>query len=520
MAEDVQVQMERLVQIGIALSAERDRARLLERILEEARGLTGADGGTLYSLAGDSLHFEIIINRSLGLHMGGTSGRPIAWPAIPLYVDGQPNRSLVCAYAALTGELASFPDVYVAQGFNFEGTRLWDAQNSYRSQSMLVVPMRSHDGGVIGVLQLINATGPGVGGWAPFNRAHEDLVSALASLASVAIVNQRLIADLGRLFEGLVQVVALTLDEQSPTTANHTQRVTALSLALARALNAADAGPYAARRLSDQELYELRIAALLHDIGKITTPIHIVDKASKLQTVWDRLELIRTRFALIKANLRCAALERRLELSPAGAGARWRQDLDAELTAGQQQLDADFAFLQEMNQSRDYTPTEWIQRARAIAARTYRDDGVERPVLTADELADLSIRRGNLNDGELERMRDHARISLRLLQQIPFPRGLRNVPEIAGAHHEKLNGEGYPRRLAGAQISLQTRMLTIADIYEALTAGDRSYKRARSPEEALRILELMARDGELDADLVQLFIASDAGRAAADPGAG
>lgn len=503
---EMQEHLRRLIEIGTSLSVEKDPNRLLERILEAARGFTGADGGTLYTMDGQSLRFQIVITKSLNIHMGGTSGQEITWPPVPLYADGRPNRAQVSAYAALTGEVVNLADVYEADGFDFAGTRRFDASTGYRSRSMLVIPMQNHEGEVIGVLQLLNAIDERTGQVTAFTAADQEMVSALASQAAVAITNQNLIRDLQRLFEAFVGVVAATLDEQSPATAGHIHRVTELTMALAKAVNHTQNGPYAGVRFNDEELYELRIAALLHDIGKITTPIHIVEKGPKLQAIFDRIELVRTRFQLIKKTAEAECLEKQLHLARRGADAATLAAVDRERQERLQALDEDLAFLEALNVPREFTAPELIERARAIGARTYTVDGVERPYLTDDELGNLCIQRGNITRDELERMRDHARVGIKLLEQIPFTRTLQDVPSIAGAHHEKLNGKGYPLGLTAEQIGLKSRILAVADVYEALTAADRSYKRPRTHEEALRILGFMVKDGELDRDLVDLFV--------------
>lgn len=509
--------LRRLVDIGIALAAERNLDRLLERILQEARALTGADAGTLYLLHDGALHFAIAITASLGVHMGGASGTPITWPPVPLSVDGQANTQNVCAYAALHGETLCFADVYTATGFDFQGTRRFDAGTGYRTQSMLVVPMRDHDQQVIGVLQLINAIDPAHGRVISFQAEDIDLLSALAAHAAVVIDNARLIRDTERLFAALVQVMASAIDERSPATAGHIRRVTDLTVALAEAVAACDTGALAGVRLSPEELDELRVAAYLHDVGKVTTPIHVVEKRTKLEAVFDRAELVRTRFEQIKATARAEALAEKVRLLQAGADAAALAAIDAELERRLAELEDDQRFVLAANEPVEFMPDAAVQRLHAIAAKTYVEDGQTRPYLTADELNNLAVQRGNITGDELAVMRDHAAVSIRLLEQIPFTRKLARVPEIAGAHHEKLNGRGYPRGLSGEQISLQSRMLAIADVYEALTAADRSYKRARTPEEAMRILRFMARDGELDAELVELFIAADVpARVAAD----
>lgn len=536
---NVYEQMERLHRIGIALSIERNLERLLEMIVEEARRFTGADGGTLYLVSENGLEFEIIQTESLDVRMGGATGAPITWSPVPLVVDGQPNYANVSAYAVLHGTIVNISDVYEAEGYDFRGTRSFDARVGYRSRSILVVPMRDHEGMVIGVLQLLNAKDPATGAVIPFDARFEPLVESLASQAAVAIDNVRLISGMEQLFEAFVRVMASAIDERSPATTGHIERVTELTMALAEAVNACDDPPFAGIELSDDELNELRIAALVHDVGKVTTPLHIIEKRTKLEGIHDRIDVIEQRFELIKQTVRNQFLKKRLrvmegalsagagqgsapesipEVAPAStAGPGFAPEVDVELShlAAEEkeaiaQLDADRAFVIARNTPAEFMPDEDVQRLREIAAKTYVHGGVERPYIEPEELALLSIQRGNISGDELQTMRDHAAVTIRLLAQIPFIRKLQNVPRYAGAHHEKLNGTGYPLGLTADDIPLQTRMIAIADVYEALTAEDRSYKQGRSQEDALRILGLMVKDGELDRDLVDLFVRSGA----------
>lgn len=528
--------LQRLHNIGIALSMERDLDRLLEMIVEEARRFTGADGGTLYLASDDSLQFTIVQTESLGIRMGGATGAPIAWPAVPLVVEGEPNHDHVSAYCAMTGEVKNIPDVYEAQGFDFTGTRRFDESSGYRSQSMLVVPMRDHQGSVIGVLQLLNARDEATGQTIPFDKSYEPLVASLASQAAVAIDNVRLIQSLEELFEAFVRVMASAIDERSPATAGHIERVTHLTMALARAINDTDEPPFDKIHFSDDELNELRIAALVHDMGKVATPLHVIEKRTKLEGIRDRIDVVEERFRLIKETIRNKYLLKRVQLlerlgAPDGDGADWKGDPEAGGSAAFAQkyteqlsslmeaeaaelaeAEEEWAFVKACNEPMEFMPDEHVARLQAIAAKTFVHDGAPRPYLTDEELEALSIQRGNISGEELQIMRDHAAVTIRLLDQIPFTRKLKNVPKYAGAHHEKLNGKGYPLGLTAEDLTLQTRIITIADVYEALTASDRSYKKERTPEEAMRILGFMVKDGELDGDLVDLFIRSGAYR--------
>lgn len=497
--------LKRLSSIGIALSSESNLEKLLEMIVDEARNFTNADAGSLYLRQDDQLHFAIVHNSTLGVRMGGASGHEISWPAIPLYVDGKPNTANVCAFAAINRRIVNIPDVYNAPGFNFEGTRIFDARSGYRSQSYLTVPLCDHENQVIGVLQLINAKDNA--DVIPFDIELEPLVASLASQAAVALTNAKLIRDTKALFESFVKVMATAIDERSPSTAGHIKRVTDITLALALAVNEINEGKYANTYFDEDQINEMRIAAWMHDVGKITTPIHIIEKRMKLEAIFDRIEMVRLRIELCKQQKINDYLRMCLHICKPGDDdvqtsiAQSEKDLKVELA----RLDDDMAFLVEMNKSCEFVPPPKIDKLHEIASRTYCLQGEPQPLLTSDELENLSVTRGNVTGEQLAIMREHADVTIKLLQQIPFTRKLSAVCEIAGGHHEKLNGKGYPLHLKAEQIPIQTRMITIADIYEALTARDRSYKKERTPQEALRILGFMAADGEIDAELLRIF---------------
>ncbi|HHX38800.1 MAG TPA: response regulator [Armatimonadetes bacterium] len=496
-------EIQRLTEIGIALSAERDTNRLLERIVDEARAINHADAGTLYTVDRDAgvLKIEIMQTESLGTRLGGVRGDRIALPPVKL------DRAHVSAYVALTGETLNIPDVYEAEGFDFSGPRRFDAVTGYRSRSMLVVPMRNYEDEIIGVLQLINAQDPTTGQVIPFPAANVERTRSLASQAGISLTNTRLIQDLEAFLDGLIHVMAAAVDEKSHYTAGHINRVTHLAGILARAVNEAEEDLFGGRKFTEEELKELKIAGLLHDIGKIVVPEHIVDKATKLQTVYDRISEIRARWSVIRRGMENAALRRKLELTQAGAPAAELEAVDAELRVEIERLADDLAFLDAINLAGEFMAPDRVERLRAIAARTYMDDeGNPQPYLTENEVRNLSIPRGTLLPEEFQIIRGHAEVSARLLSQIPFSRKLRNVPVFAGDHHEALNGSGYPHGKQGDDLALQSRILAIADVYDALTSSDRPYKKAFSPEVAFDILRKDAAAGKLDGRLVELFI--------------
>ena len=311
-AEDLVQRLEELNAIGASLSAERDINRLLEAILAAAKAITRADGGTLYRLTEErTLRFEIMRTTSLKFHLGGTTGNPIPFYPIKLYKDGKPNHEMVAAHSALTGSTVNIADAYTADGFDFSGTRAFDAKTGYRSKSFLTVPMRNHEGETIGVLQLINAQDPRSGEIVPFSASDQRLAESLASQAAIALTNRLLINQLEQLFESFINLINTAIDEKSPYTGGHCQRVPVLTMMLAEAVNETREGPLSDFSMNDKDRYELKIAGLLHDCGKVTTPVHIVDKATKLETIYDRVHLIDTRFEVLKRDAEIDSLRRR-----------------------------------------------------------------------------------------------------------------------------------------------------------------------------------------------------------------
>jgi HD-GYP domain-containing protein (c-di-GMP phosphodiesterase class II) len=501
--------LERLNAVGIALSAERDINRLLQAILEAAREITGADAGTLYQV-GDNGHlqFRILLNDSLGLALGGTSGNPVHLPDIPLRdPEGQPNRRMVAAYAAVTGETVDIADAYREEGFDFSGTRAFDARTGYRSQSFLTVPLRNHEQETIGVLQLINAIDPDSGGVRAFTAEDRGLVESLASQAAVALTNRLLIGQLETLFETFIGLINQAIDEKSPYTGGHCRRIPDLAMLLAEAAHATETGPLAAFRMTDQDRHELKIASMLHDCGKITTPVHVVDKATKLHGLFDRIHLVDARFEVLRRDAEIALLKARLAEAEGVAPPRGAQAAEAVCRAALEQLEADRAFLHHCNLGGEAMSAEDQARVAHLAAYAWTDrDGQPVRLLDKAEEDNLKIAYGTLNEAEREIINLHIVSTIRMLEALPWPKHLRNVPEYAGGHHERIDGKGYPRGLTGEQMSVQARILAIADIFEALTARDRPYKPGKTLSESLRILGNMMLEGHIDPDLFDAFV--------------
>ena len=417
--------LEQLNAIGAALSKERDINRLLETILIAAKTITHADGGTLYRMTedGKALRFEILRTDSLHIAMGGTTGNAINFPNLPLAnAKGEHNDAMVAAYAAIHDKTVNIADAYTEAGFDFSGTRSFDERTGYRSQSFLTVPMKNHEGEIIGVLQLINAQDPVTHQVNPFASADQSLAESLASQAAIALTNRLLITQLEELFEALINLINLAIDEKSPYTGGHCQRVPALTMMLAEAADATTEGPLASFRMDERDRYELKIAGLLHDCGKVTTPVHIVDKATKLQTLFDRVHLIDTRFEVLKRDAEIAALRKQLEL---------RKEVDAEADARIWQgyrdevrvLDEDREFLRKTNTGGEAMKDADLQRVRDIGSRRkWRNvDAVETEFLTADEVVNLTIRGGTLTLKERDVINYHIVATIRCWNNCPGP---------------------------------------------------------------------------------------------------
>ena len=551
----------RLIDIGIALSVEKDPDRLLETILLEAKSLSGADGGTLYiRTRDDKLEFRIVRTDSLGIAQGGTSGTEISLPPVAMFDDaGQPNLNAIVSYCANTGKVINIEDAYDSTEFDFSGTKNFDAGTGYRSRSFLTVPLKNHQGHVIGVLQLLNCIDPESGQVTTFSPDITPLIEALASQAAVAFENQTLIEAQRHLLDSFIELMASAVDAKSPYTGGHCQRVPMLTEMLTAAACQSRAEPFRDFNLTEEEWYELHIGAWLHDCGKVTTPEYVVDKATKLETITDRIHEVRMRFEVLKREA-VIEYQRRL-LDGDGDPDELKAELDADLA----QIDDDFAFIAECNQGGEFMADDRVERVKEIAGREWTrtlDDrlGVSQEELkrkqrttarslpckealledridhiiehdavvhSADpnnpygfrvevpehkynlgEVYNLCIAKGTLTPEERFKINDHIVQTIVMLESLPFPKHLARVPEIAGGHHEKMDGTGYPKRLKGEEMSVPARIMAIADVFEALTAADRPYKAPKTLSESIRIMSFMVKDQHLDPDLFRLFLES------------
>ncbi len=502
--------IERLIDIGTALSAEHDTNRLTEQILVGAKELTNADGGTLYLLneTEDALEFWTVRNDTLNIAMGGTTGETVTLGPLRLFrTDGSPNHNNVAAHVALTGTTVNISDAYAAEGFDFAGTRAFDAQTGYRSRSFLTIPLQNHENEIIGVLQLINARVEDAEIVVDFTEEDQRLAESLASQAAVALTQQQLIEAQRELFESFIRILAKAIDEKSKHTSGHCQRVPELTMLIADAASRVESGPMAAFGMAPDERYELEIAAWMHDCGKVTTPEPVMDKETKLHAMHDRIHEVDLRFELLKREAQVLALRERLDAALEG----WAADPAFAEEALEEQLavlDAERDFLRRANVGGELMSPEDQERVRAIGeGRWWRcPDGERRSLLQEDEIANLAISKGTLNEVEREVMKGHMQVTIDMLEALPYPKHLRRVPQLAGGHHERMDGKGYPKGLIGFQNPTGARMMAIADVFEALTAPDRPYREAMPLSRALATMGRMCEEGHFDPDLFDLFV--------------
>jgi HD-GYP domain-containing protein (c-di-GMP phosphodiesterase class II) len=457
---------------------------LLEMILDESQRLSNADGGTLYLFDNnkENLIFTIMHTNSLGIRQGGTSGNEIKLPPVPLFKDGQPNMNNVCSSCAHSEETINIPDVYKAEGFDFSGTRKYDSSTGYRSRSMLVMPMKDLDGKMIGVIQLLNARNKKTQKPVSFSSNHENLISFLTAHAASTLTNVQLTDQLKELFNAFIRSIASSIDEKSPYTGDHIRRVVSLTMMIAQAVNEATEGPFKDSFFSEDELEELRLSAWLHDIGKLTTPDGLVNKSTKLELFEDRIELIELRFQLVE------------EL--------------CENEDQKQQIRGEADFVMSCNQPSEFMDDYRMERLQEIGRKTYHYKGKDYPYLTEEELEHLSIRKGTLTAKERGMMENHVSMTRKILNELPFPENLAHVPQYAAMHHEKLNGKGYPDQLKAEDLPLQARIIAVSDIFEALTAKDRPYRKPIGWTRALEIIKNMVNDNELDDRLHEILFSS------------
>jgi len=464
-----------ILEVAKAMGAERHLDRLLGLVVDEAARVAEADRCTLF-----------LVDRERA-ELWSRVAHGAATIRIPLGAG-------IAGAAAASGAPVRIDDAYADPRFDREV----DRATGYRTRTVLAVPMRNTKGEVVGVLQALNRRD------GPFTAEDEELLGALAGPAASALENAVLNEEIERLFEGFVQASVLAIEQRDPSTAGHSARVATLAVSLARAVERAPPPPWRGVAFDAAALRQLRYAALLHDFGKVGVREHVLVKADKLHP--HELELVRARFDLARAGLENEALRARLE-----------GRAEAPIADRRGELDALWEVVVAANRP-TVLPAEASARLAGAAGRAFRDPaGAERPLLTPLELSCLSIPKGSLSEAERSEIEAHVTHTFRFLREIPWTRALRRVPEIAYGHHEKLDGRGYPRSVPAEAIPIETRMMTISDIYDALTASDRPYKKAMPVERALDVLADEARRGQLDAPLLAVFVEAGVWRETANP---
>ena len=488
--------------IGIALSSEKNFASLLEQILIGAKQITHADGGTLYLLNADKkLEMVVIQTDSLDIHLGGNTDKPITFkPVSIINEDGSENLSMVVTRTALEGKPINITDAYNTQGYDFSGTYEFDKSTGYHSQSFLAVPMKNHENDTIGVLQLINAKAVDSDETISFSHRDQQLVESLASQAAVAITNKQLIDSLNELFNSLVQLIATAIDEKSPYTSSHCKRLPIITMLIADAVHNTETGAFKDFLFNNAERYELEVAAWLHDCGKLTTPDSVMDKSTKLEQIVDRIEFIDLRLEIIKRDIE---IEKLANIS-SGMDTEKVNELFLDKL---NQINEASEFIHRHNKGGEFMHDDDIAKIKNCAKLKWKDaQGKEQNLLSQNEIDNLCIVKGTLTKDERAIVNNHIVATIKMLDTLPFPKHLQNVPEFAGGHHERVDGKGFPKGLVKEQMSVQARMMAIADIFEALTAQDRPYKDPMRLSQAISILKEMSETGHIDPELFDVFI--------------
>ncbi len=497
-------QFRELNRIGIALSAEKDIDRLQSFILTTMRQLTHADGASLWLKMEEDGVPKLFLASSQNHSIDKNTYQAFTVPV---------DEKSVVGYTVSVGSSQTYDDAYTPPPGKPVGGKSFDSQFGYRTKSMLTVPMRNYNNDVVGAVQLINAkrrfetrltldnVDDEVIGFQPDD---VEMIESIASQAAVAIDNKNLIDSIQALFDGFVEASVTAIEQRDPSTAGHSGRVEGLTTTLARAVHEIATGKYRDVRLTDDQFKELRYACLLHDFGKVGVREHILVKAKKL--VPGQLEVIQARFEFIERSVQMKYATEKIEALSSGKNGATLAEIDGRL---QQELEQLEEWVQSIVSANEPTvqPEDKASMIEFLAEQTYEDiSGGKHPMLEPQEFRFLSIRKGTLDPQERLEMESHVTHSFHFLTKIPWTPVMRGIPEIAYGHHEKLDGSGYPRGLTGDQIPLQARMMTIADIYDALTAQDRPYKRAVPPPVALDILHAEAGQGKLDRDLLEIFV--------------
>ena len=488
--------LQKLIDIGIALSKEKNINKLLEKILIEARKISHSDGGTLYlRTEDDRLSFEIMHNESKNIFFGGSfaSVPEDKYYPVRLYVDNEPNLHSVSAVCALKGETINIIDAYTDPNFDFSGPKGFDIKNDYKSKSFLNVPLKDHKDHVIGVLQLLNAQDDEQN-IISFSEDLVHLVESLASQASIALTNQLLIEEQKQLFKSFIQLVAEALEKKDKTTGGHCTRVPQITMMVADSINNTKNGRFKEFAFTEDQMEELYVAGWLHDFGKVSTPESIMNKSTKLEGLYDKIDFIKLKLEILMRD-KIISFYRKKDVE--------NQSVDLKEL---EKIKEDIKFLEQCNVGGENMEETLKQRVIDISKQKITIDGIDYNILSDKEVECLNISRGTLSEEDFVVMKQHVELTYELLDKLPYPKHLSKVPFYAACHHEKINGTGYPHGYAGDKLPLQARIIAIADVFEGLTAPDRPYKKGYKLSKAMNILRSMAVDNEIDVDLFNLFI--------------
>ena len=474
---------DKLIDLATQLSNQKNMNKLLENVLIGAKELSHADGGTLYLLnrQENTLDFSISINDTLDIHYGGT-GKEVSWPPLPLYnEDNTLNKKNVSVVSAIEGKLININNIYQTTSYNFSGAKEFDKKMNYKTTSMLVVPLKDRNDVIIGIIQLINKQQDNK--IISFLSYDEHIIASMASLATMVLENNQLVKDLEKFLYSLIESIGSAISAKSKFTAEHMDNVSILSKIIADGINS-NSTIYKDIKYNTEQLEEIRLAALLHDIGKISTPAYIIDKATKLETKYDRIETIKLKFELFKKDIEILYLKNEITT-----------DQKNEMIKN---LDLDFDFLSIMNNGQTVMDDKHIEKLNSIYKRT--------GLLTEDELYNLSIKAGTLTQKDRDIINNHVVVTYDMIKNLPFPKKFKNVVTIASSHHKTLDGKGYAaKEIMDRELTLEDKILVLADMFEALSTQDRPYRKPNTINEIAYIFISMVKNKQLDKDLVQMF---------------
>jgi HD-GYP domain-containing protein (c-di-GMP phosphodiesterase class II) len=493
---------EELINIGISLSKEKDINILLENILTQARKISNSDGGTLYIADKNftKLDFVIMQNKSKNIFLGGTKS-PVPNSIYPVKLfsteNNEPNHKNVSAVCALKNTTIKIDDAYENKEYDFEGTKGFDSRHDYYSKCLLNIPMKDHKDNVIGVIQLLNPMKNGK--IIKYSKEIIKVIESLTSQASIALTNQLLIKEQKNLFKSFIKLVAEALEHKDATTGGHCNRVPEITMMIANVINDMKNGVFKNFKFNEEEMEELYVAGWLHDFGKVATPEHVMNKSTKLEGLYDKIDHIKIRFEVLKKDIKIKYYDL---IYNNNDDISLKNKMNEEINKADNELE----FIIKCNTGGESFSKELKEKVKEISKYKIYYNGSYQNILTNEEVDFLTLERGTLSKKERQIMEDHVSLTYELLNKLPYPKHLNKVPFYAGCHHEKINGKGYPNGYSGDELPIQARIIALADVFEGLTASDRPYKDGYKLSKAMNILKFMILDNELDKDIFNLFI--------------